>query len=396
MEQQGALNGIKVLDLTRVLAGPYCSAILADLGADVIKIEQPGMGDDARSFNPFVNGESSYYMNLNRNKRGITLNLKKGKSVFLKMVKNADIVVENFRPGTMKKLGLDYEELKKVNPRIIYAAISGFGQYGPYNQRPGYDLIAQAMSGLMSVTGQEDGDPTRAGGPICDVMGGITATVGILAALQYRNTTGIGQMIDISLLDSAVASLEIINQHYLVDKRIPQRRGNAYESSAPTESFKAIDGDLVISVGNDKLWVKLVDLMEMPKLLAMPEFATNFKRVKNRAKLKEYIEQWSKKKTVDELVTAMLDVGVPAAPIYNIAQVCNDPHIAGARKMFVEFEHPKAGTVTVTNSAIRMSETDACVKMPSPTLGQHNEEIYEQIFGFDKEEIESMKNEGVI
>ncbi|KYZ75474.1 carnitine dehydratase [Anaerosporomusa subterranea] len=396
MEKKGALQGVKVLDLTRVLAGPYCSAILADLGADVIKIEQPGTGDDARFFNPFVNGESSYYMNLNRNKRGITLDLKKGKDIFLKMVKSADVVVENFRPGVMTKLGVDYESLKKVNPQIIYAAISGFGQHGPYSQWPGYDLIAQAMSGIMSVTGEADGEPTRAGGPICDVIGGMTASIGILAAVQYRNRTGVGQMLDISLLDSAVASMAIINQHYLVDGRIPQRRGNSYESGAPMESYKASDGDIVLAVGNDKMWKKLVELMEMPELLEIPEFETVHKRVQNRKSCKEFIEQWSKKRTVADLVKNLLDVGIPAAPIYNIAQVCNDPHIAGARNMFVEFDHPQAGKVKVTNSAIRMSETDAGVTRPAPVLGQDNEDVYQNVFGFLPKEIEDFRKEGII
>ncbi|WP_371374284.1 CaiB/BaiF CoA transferase family protein [Sporomusa aerivorans] len=396
MAQKGALDGLKVLDLTRVLAGPYCCAILADLGADVIKIEQPGTGDDARFFNPFKNGESSYYMNMNRSKRGITLNLKKGKDIFLKMVASADVVVENYRPGVMKKLGLDYEELKKVNPRIIFAAVSGFGQTGPYSQWPGYDLIAQAMSGLMSVTGEADGDPTRAGGPICDAVGGLTASIGILAALQYRNKTGIGQMIDISLLDSAVSIMAIINQHYLVDGRIPQRRGNSYESGAPMESYKASDGDIVLAVGNDRMWKKLVELMEMPELLEKSEFETVHKRVQNRIACKEYIEQWSKKRTVDGLVKIMIDTGIPAAPIYNIAQVCNDPHIAGARNMFTEFDHPIAGKVKVTNTAIRMSETDAYVKCPPPTLGQHNNEVYKEVFGFSEEEIAAFRKDGII
>lgn len=396
MKYKGALSSLTVLDLTRVLAGPYCCAILADMGADVIKIEQPGTGDDSRTFNPFVNGESSYYMNMNRNKRGITLDLKKGKDIFLKMAASADIVVENFRPGVMKKLGLDYEDLKQVNPRIIYAAISGFGHTGPYSQWPGYDLIAQAMSGLMSVTGEEDGDPTRAGGPICDVLGGMTAALAILGAVKYRDDTGTGQMIDISLLDAAVASMAIINQHYLVDNRIPQRRGNSYESGAPIDSYKASDGDIVISVGNEKLWKQLVALMGMPELLEKPEFATNFLRVQNRKECKKYIEQWSRQKTVQELVDSMIAAGIPAAPIYDIKQVCTDKHIAGARNMFVEFDHPVAGKVKVTNSPLRMSETDAGVRIPPPALGQHNDEIYGERFGFSAAEIEQFRRGGII
>lgn len=396
MQTKGALQGIRVLDLSRVLAGPHCGAILADLGADVIKIEQPKIGDDARFFNPFVNGESSYYMNMNRGKRGITLNLKKGKDIFLSLVKTADVVIENYRPGVMDKLGLGYETLKAENPRIIYAAISGFGQTGPYSQKPGYDLIAQAMSGIMSVTGLPDGDPMRVGGPICDVMGGMTGAMAVLAALQYRNTTGKGQMIDLSLLDSAVASMSIINQHYLVDKRIPQRIGNAYESAAPLESFPASDGDVVIAVANDKLWQDFVKVIGKPELLEAPEYTTNHKRVQNRKTLKEVIDSWTRAKTVTEIVDSMLAVGVPAAPILNIKQVCTDEHIAGARGMFPVIDHPKAGKVQLTNSPMRMSESDARISLPPPTLGQHNADLYGKELGFSPEKIAELKADGTI
>ncbi len=394
--KEGALKGIRVLDLSRVLAGPYCGAILADLGADVLKIEQPKTGDDARFFNPFVNGESSYYMNMNRSKRGITLDLKKGKDIFLTLAKKADVVLENFRPGVMDKLGLGYEELKKINPGIIFVAISGFGQTGPYSQMPGYDLIAQAMSGMMSVTGVPEGDPTRFGGPICDAMGGMNGAMAVLAALQYRNRTGKGQMLDISLLDSAVASMTIINQHYLVDKRIPQRIGNAYESAAPLESFKASDGDIVLAVANDKLWQAFVGVMGKPELLSMPEYETNHKRVQNRAKLRKTIEEWSTIKTVDDLVKTLLAAGLPAAPIKDIKQVCTDPHIADARGMFPEFDHPKAGKVKVTNTCLRMSESDACVSRPAPMLGQHNEEIYVKELGIPAEKLAQLQADGAI
>ena len=396
MKSQGALQGIRVLDLSRVLAGPHCGAILADLGADVIKIEQPKTGDDARFFNPFVNGESSYYMNMNRGKRGITLNLKKGKDVFLKLVKTADVIIENYRPGVMDKLGLGYSVLRETNPRIIYAAISGFGQHGPYSLMPGYDLIAQAMSGIMSVTGLAEGDPMRVGGPICDVMGGMTGAMAVLAALQFRATTGKGQMIDISLLDAAVASMAIINQHYLVDKRVPQRIGNAYESAAPLESFPASDGDVVIAVANDKLWQAFVEVIGRPELLEMPEYATNHKRVLNRKQLKPAIDAWTRTRPVKEIVNAMLEAGVPAAPILDIGQVCTDPHIAGARGMFPVIDHPKAGKVQLTNSAMRMSESDAGIASPPPTLGQHNAEIYGQILGLSPEKITEMENNSVI
>jgi formyl-CoA transferase len=396
MANAGALAGVRVLDVTRVLAGPLCGAILADLGAEVIKIEQPGNGDDARQYNPFVNGESSYFMNLNRSKKGVTLDLKKGKDVFLRLVREADVVIENFKPGTMAKLGLDYENLKAINPRIIYAAISGFGQTGPYSELPGYDLIGQAMSGLMSVTGAADGEPLRAGGPICDVMGGMSGALGVLAALNHRNATGRGQMIDISLTDAVVASMTTINQHFLVDGRIPQRRGNSYESAAPADSFRAADGWFVITVGNDKLWRALVDLTELPELLAIPEFATNFDRVRNAGPLKASIERWSSTRRVADVVASMIARGIPAAPIFDVGQVCTDPHIAGARGMFVEVDHPKAGRMKITNSALRLSETDARVRSPAPMLGEHNLDVYGDILGCSADEVLALQADKII
>lgn len=391
----GALQGIKVLDLGRVLAGPFCSAMLADLGADVIKVEEPGNGDDTRHFNPFEQGESAYFMQLNRNKRGITLDLKKGKHILLKLVQEADILVENFRPGTMEKLGLGYENLKKINPGLIYLALSGFGQYGPYRDRPGYDLIAQGMSGLMSVTGWPNGEPTRAGTPICDVLSGLMGAIGILSALQNRNRTGKGQLVDVSLVDAATASLATMTQIYLSEQKIPCRNGNSYESAAPLDSFKANDGDFIIAVGNDRMWQRLCQVMGKAELCEQEEFATNYMRVQNNKKLKGIIESWSICKKVSELVDELLKAGVPSGPIYNIGQVVNDPHIAGSREMFVSVEHPIAGQVRLTNQAIKMSETPAGIRMPSPLLGQHNQEVFTEI-GLTHAEIEKLVNDGVI
>ena len=227
------LSGLRILDLTRVLAGPFCTMMLADMGAEVIKIEQPGRGDDTRHFAPFKNGESAYYMNLNRGKQGVTLDLKAGRELFLDLVKTADVVVENYRPGTMDKLGLGYDTLKDVNPRLVYAAVSGFGDTGPYRLRPGYDIIAQAMGGLMSTTGWPGGEPTRSGTAMADVLAGLSVTIGLLAALRHRDQTGEGQKVDVALVDSVVASLEIITQIYLTDGRVPERIGNRYESCYP-------------------------------------------------------------------------------------------------------------------------------------------------------------------
>jgi formyl-CoA transferase len=395
---KGALDGIKVLDLTRVLAGPFATMMLADMGAEVIKIEIPGRGDDSRQFGPFKNGESSYYINLNRNKKGITLNLKseKGKKIFLELVKQADVVMENYRPGTMEKLGLGYEDLKKVNPGLVYGCVSGFGHYGPYKDRAGYDIIGQAMGGLMSTTGWPDGEPTRTGTAMGDVLAGLSVTIGVLSALRYRDVTGIGQKVDVSLVDSVVASLEIINQIYLVDGKIPQRIGNRYESVYPYDSFRAKDGSLVIGCGNDKLWNKLCGIMGTPELATDERYDKNPKRVAKHKEVKEIVEKWTLTKNVDELIDIMLRAGIPCAPINNIEQVVKDPHIAGAREMFVEIEHPKAGNMKITGSHIKLYETKPSVKTPAPLLGEHNDDILKKYLGYDDEEIKALKEKNVI
>ncbi|MDF2521812.1 MAG: carnitine dehydratase [Clostridia bacterium] len=398
MESGGALSGLRVLDLTRVLAGPYCGMLLADMGADVIKVEIPGRGDDSRQNGPFINGESAYYMNLNRNKRGVTLNLqsKKGKEMFLKMVAEADIVIENYRPGTMDKLGVGYEVLKEVNPGIVYGCISGFGHYGPYKDRAGYDIIGQAMGGLMSITGWPGGEPTRTGTAVADVLTGLSATIGILSALRYKMITGMGQKVDVALVDSVVSSMEIINQIYLATGEIPQRIGNRYESLYPYDSFKVKDGSIVIGGGNDKLWGKLCEVMGTPELAEDDRYNKNPKRVQRHAELKVIIEDWTKDKTIDEVVGLLLDNGIPVAPINTIDRVVKDPHIAGAREMFVDIDHPIAGKVKVTGSHIKFSDTKTAVKSPSPILGQHNAEVYECLLGLSEKEVLQLKEEGVI
>jgi formyl-CoA transferase len=398
MQRLGAMEGITVLDLTRVLAGPFSSMILADMGANVIKVEQTGKGADERQMGPFKNGESAYYMNLNRNKKGITLNLKlpQGKEIFKSLVKKADVVFENYRPGTMAKLGLGYDVLKEINPRIIYAAVSGFGQYGPYTKRPGYDIISQAMSGLMSTTGWPGGYPTRTGTAMGDVLGGLSVTIGILAALHNRSYTGLGQLVDVALVDSAVASLEIINMIYLTENRLPQRIGNRYESTYPYDSFQASDDLVIIGAGNDKLWKLLCNVMGRPELAEHPDYQRTRDRVQNHVAVKQIVEEWTKTRTVSDVVDGLLAAGIPAAPIYNIGQVAKDPHIAGAREMFVTIEHPKAGEVTLTGPHIKLSDTKPAIRTPSPNLGQHNEEILSSMLGLSQEDITALKQAGVI
>lgn len=395
---KGILDGVVVLDLTRVLAGPYCGMFLADMGAKVIKIERPGKGDDSRAFGPFLNGQSCYYMNLNRNKYGVTLNLKdpEGKKIFKDLVRKADIVIENYRPGTMKKLGLDYDILKEINPAIIYGACSGFGQYGPYSQRPGYDIIGQAMGGLMSVTGWPGGQPTRVGTAMGDVLGGLSLTVGILGALARQIKTGQGEMVDVSLVDSVVSSLEIITQIYLATGRIPERIGNRYESTYPYDSFIAKDGSVIIGCGNDKLWKLMTQEMGQSELADDPRFKLVKDRVANHEELKPIVENWTKEQTVEEVADRLTKAGVPSCPIMTIDKIVKDPHIVDARKMFVEVNHPVAGHTTLTGDQIKFKDWEQKVRMPAPTLGQHNKEIYGEMLGLDEKQIEALKEQQVL
>lgn len=396
-ESQGALGGLRVLDLTRVLAGPFCTMMLADMGAEVIKIEQPGKGDDTRHFAPFQNGESAYYMNLNRGKKGVTLDLKgKGREMFLELVKTADVVVENYRPGTMDKLGLGYDTLKEINPRLVYAAISGFGDTGPYRLRPGYDIIAQAMGGLMSTTGWPGGEPTRSGTAMADVLAGLSVTIGLLAALRHRDQTGVGQKVDVALVDSVVASLEIITQIYLTDGRVPERIGNRYESCYPYDSFEARDGSVVIAAANDKLWRLVCRTIGQPALAEDERFDTNAKRVARHAEIKTLIEAWSRDRDVDGIVEAMMGAGVPASPINTIDRLVTDPHIAGAREMFVDVQHPVAGKTKLTGSHIKLSATPPCIRAPAPTLGEHNDTVFNSLPGVTTESLARLRAERVI
>lgn len=397
MDGKGLLDGVKVLDLTRVLAGPYCGMMLADMGAEVIKIEMPGRGDDARRNAPIVNGESAYYMNLNRNKKGMTLNLKseRGREIFRELVRQSDIVLENYRPGVMEKLGIGYEDLRKVNPAIVYGAVSGFGHYGPYSSRPGYDILGQAMSGLMSTTGWPGGQPTRTGTAISDVMGGISCCVGVLAAYVNRLKTGEGDKVDVALVDSMVSSLEIINMIYLCTGRVPEPIGNRYEAIYPYDSFEAEDGMVIIACGNDKLYELLKKVLNIPEL-EEERFSSNVNRVENHAPLKELIEQWTKTRKIDDIVDTLLEAGIPSAPINTIDRVAKDPHIAVAREMFVDLEHPVAGKMKVTGNQLKFTNKKIDISRPAPLLGQHTEEILIEKLGMSHEDYEELKDEKAI
>lgn len=391
-----ALEGLKVLDLGRVIAAPFAAAILADMGADVIKVEMPKVGDNARDNMPKKDGESTYFMNFNRSKRGITLNMKKGKEIFLRLVKEADVLLENYRPGVMKKMGFDYEELKKVNPGLIYAAVSGFGQEGPLSQRAGYDPIAQAMSGIMDMTGNEGEAPFRAGASIADILAGQNAVIGILAALEHRRKTGQGQMIDVALLDSSIVALASVTQGYLTDKsKVPTRRGNGYAAGAPGGAYKTKDGYVVTLALGDRAWQNITEVMDLQDLRENPKFVTNDERGKNYKELDKIIEEWTMQYTTEEAVNKLLESGLPAGPINNIEEMYNDEHVNKHRNMFTTINHPVVGEVEITNQGVKMSGTNPYVRSSSPTLGQHNEEVLKEL-GYTEEEIQQFKEDEVI
>ncbi len=397
--QPQALENVVVLDLTRVVAGPYAGSILGDFGAKVIKIEVPGRGDDARGYGPYRNGESVYYANLNHNKKGITLNLKadEGKEVFKKLVAKADVVIENYRPGVMDKLGLGYDVLKEINPRLIYGAVSGFGSYGPYSQRPGYDIISQAMGGLMSVTGAEGGEETRSGNAMGDILGGMNLVMGVAMALYAREKTGKGQRIDVSLVDSVVASLENAYIRYFESGKLPVRMGNAYASIAPYDSYQAKDGKVIIACGNQKLYEKLCrEVLDMEWMITDERFLTVPLRVQNNKIQKKYIEEWTMQHTVAEVVDIILGHGIPAGPINNVKQIVEDDHIRNAREMFIEVDHPKIGPMVVNGNPIKLMDMMPRVNYPAPTLGQHNEEILKGFIGLSDEEFAELAEKKVI
>ena len=399
MGQHGALEDLVVLDLTRVVAGPFCSSVLGDMGARIIKIENPKGGDDSRAYGPFVNGESAYFAMLNRSKEGITLNLKspEGKRIFLELVKKADIVLENYRPGVMDKLGLGYDVLKEVNNQIIYAAASGFGSYGPYSQRPGYDVLAQAMGGLMSLTGPRGAGPPRAGNGMGDMLAGMTMVIGVLAAVHAKNIIGHGQRVDVALVDSIVVSLENAFTRYWINGDIYVRNGNAYASISPYDTYQAKDGLVVIACGNQKLYEKFcLTVAEHPEWADDERFLSNALRVEHMDALKELIESWSCQYTVNEVVDKMLAAGVPAGPVYDVSQIVRDEHISKARDMFPVVHHPVIGDMHVNGDAVKLMDTMPHVTRPAPVLGQDNKQIYHEMLGLSDDQIADLQTNGVI
>jgi crotonobetainyl-CoA:carnitine CoA-transferase CaiB-like acyl-CoA transferase len=377
----GALDGIRILDMTRVLAGPYSTMILGDLGADVIKVEAPGGSDDTRFWGPpFQNGVSAYYISANRNKRSITVDLKteEGKEVIRRLAKTVDVVIHNFKTGTMEKLGLDYNSLSSLNPRLIYCSITGFGETGPYRYLPGYDYIIQAMSGWMSITGTESSGPLKVGVAITDVFTGLYATIAVQAALLARKKTGRGQKIDLSLFDSAISTLVNVASNYLMSGKVPGRLGNDHPNIVPYSTYEASDGLLVIAVGNDRQFQSLCELLSDPTIGKDPRFQTNPGRVAYRDELNQRLNEEIKKKTKAEWQYLLAQKGVPCGPVNTLDQLFQDPQTI-ARKMVVTMEHPKVGTFKLVGSPLKMSDTKVTYRNPPPLAGEHNDEILKEI-----------------
>lgn len=390
------LEGLVVVDLTRVLAGPFCTMMLADLGAEVLKIERPKTGDDARAFSPFAGGESAYFMSVNRGKKSATLNLQhpRGAELLRRLARRADVLVENFKPGVMKKLSLDYEALARENPRLIYAASSGFGQSGPYSHLPAYDLIIQGMGGMMSITGPDAETPTKVGSSIADIFAGVFTVVGILAALHTRERTGRGQAVDVAMLDCMVAVLESALARFFASGVSPVPVGNRHPSIAPFCTLRTADGAINIACGNDELWRRFCELVGLPELVTDPRAAENRARVENWMELEPTVLAAMKHRTTGEWMATLRDAGVPCGPILNMAEIAVDPHVL-ARQMLVEVVHPVAGRLRVPGVPIKLSETPGAVRGPAPLLGQHNEEIWGSV-GVLPEELGALQREGVL
>lgn len=391
------LEGIKVLDLSRALAGPYCTMMLADMGAEVIKIEMPERGDDSRAWGPpFIEGESAYFISVNRNKKSMTLNLKKEKSIEIvhRLIKQSDVLIENFRPGTMEKLSLSYNEVKEINPKIIYCSISGFGQDGPYRLLPGMDQVLQGMGGLMSITGEPDGPPVKVGVAVADIAGGMFAAYGIVVALFNRETGGKGQMIDLSLLDCQVAWLTYRAGSFFASGEIPKPLGSGHPVIVPYQAFKAKDVYVNVAAGNDQLWQKFCKALGLENLMNEQQFATNAMRVKNREEIIEIIGDVICNKKADEWLKILTEAGVPCGPIYNMDKIFSDPQVLH-REMVKELEHPTAGKVKVTGIPIKLSNTPGEILTAPPTLGQHTKEILTEL-GYNNEDIDKMSQEKII
>ena len=391
------LNGIRVLDLSRVLAGPYCTMVLGDLGADVIKVEPPE-GDETRAWGPpFAGGESAYYLCVNRNKRGMIVNLKTndGQNILRELAMTSDVLVENFRPGTLARFGLDFESVSAFNPNLIYCSITGFGQTGPMRARPGYDFMIQAMGGIMSITGEPNGEPLKVGVAVADLFAGQNAVIAILAALQARTLTGKGQHLDIALFDSELGWLANVASNFLISGKSPKRYGNAHANIVPYQSFQASDGWFALAVGNDKQFARLCDLIQKPELAKDSRFALNAARVENRAELINLLQPIFLMQTVDEWLEKIEQAEIPCGPINTLDQTFSMPQVK-AREMLIEMPHPTIGKLPLVGSPLKMSATPVDYKLPPPRLGEHTAEILKSMIGATPAQIDEWKRKSVI
>lgn len=405
----GPLSHIKVLDLSRVLAGPWAAQNLADLGAQVIKVERPLKGDDSRAFAPpfltdvqgNVTKESAYYCAANRGKKSITIDIasQAGQELVKELAKDVDVIVENYKVGDLARYGLGYEDIKKINPGIIYCSVTGFGQTGPYKDRPGYDFMAQGMGGLMSVTGESQdlpgGGPQRVGVPIIDMTTGMYATVAICAAIAHRAVSGVGQWVDVALLDSCVALLSNQAMNYFATGTSPEMIGNAHPNIVPYQSFKTADGAIILACGNDNLFNKFCEVAQCQHLAQDPKFATNGQRVSNRAEITELLAAIFNQKTTKEWVALLDDAGVANGPINSIAEVFEEPQVQ-ARGMQIQLNHATAGKVTLVGSPMKFSATPISYETPPPALGQHTQEILEKVLHKSAAQITQLKDSGIV
>ncbi len=392
------LTGVRVIELTQVLAGPYAGQLLGDLGAEVIKLEQPGQGDNARRMPPyFIHDLSAYYLGLNRNKKSLSLNIKApdGKNIFMELVKKSDVVLDNFRPGVRERLGIDYENIKKVNPRIISCSISGFGQTGPYRDRPALDLIIQAMGGAMSFTGEVGREPVRMGLPMGDLAGALFAVHGILAALYYRERTGEGQNIDISMLDCQLALMTYRLQYYFIGGEVPVPIGSGHASAVPIRAYRCKDKYIVIDAVVERIWESLCRALGHPELITDPRFKDRNQRLQHREELDGILEKIFATRTRDEWMEIFVREGVAGGPIYTLDEVVNDPQIQH-RQMVVDMDHPLAGSLKATGNPIKMSAVDKYRYDHQPTLGEHSDEILKDLLGCAHEEVARLHENGII
>ncbi|MGI9127477.1 MAG: CaiB/BaiF CoA transferase family protein [Roseomonas sp.] len=396
----GPLSGLRVLDLTRVLAGPTCTQMLGDLGAEVIKIERPEAGDDTRGFAPpFVPNtkESAYFVGVNRNKKSVTLDIAKpeGQAIIHKLLEHCDILVENFKVGALAKYGLGYEQLAKTHPRLIYCSITGFGQTGPYAPRPGYDALIQAMGGVMSLTGDPNGSPQKVGVPVADLFAGLYGCIGILAAVNHRNSTGQGQQIDIGMLDTHVAWLANQGMNYLATGENPPRLGNQHPNIAPYQEFPTKDGYLILAVGNDPTFERFCKAFGQEALLADPRFATNPIRVQNRQLVTDTLTPVMKSKTTAEWIDALEALKIGCGPINTLEQVFADPHVQ-AREMVVEMSHGSGETVKVIANPVKLSATPPSYRSAPPVLGEHTEDVLASVLKMSASDIAALREKGIL